>query len=310
MTGLATAAELVAEPSTLQHPCSGRSLARPDLAYQIIIRAENPGNSSQNLLFLPFPDMLRWNNPRATPPMAHLHTIDMPSFAGRPPLSLTCIESSPFAENSYVLARTDRGICLVFDPGFEPDAIIDVIESNDLAPQAILLTHGHSDHIAGNAALKQRWPDLPILVGESEANKLIDPEKNLSRGFGIDLVSPPADRMLRDHERFEIAGFLVEVHEIPGHSSGHVAFLVWPEEASDCPPMVFAGDILFRGSIGRTDFPDGSFPILAAGIRERLYPLPEASLVLPGHGEPTTIGRERTSNPYVTAAGDGRGELT
>ncbi len=238
-------------------------------------------------------------------PMAHLHQIDMPPFHGRPPLSLTCIESSPFAENSYVLARTDLGVCVVFDPGFEPDAIIRVIEQDNLSPQAILLTHGHSDHIAGNAALKERWPELPILVGESEAGKLGDPEKNLSRGFGLDLISPPADATLRDRERFALAGFQFEVHEIPGHSSGHVAFLVWPEEASDGPPMVFAGDILFRGSIGRTDFPDGSFPVLASGIRERLYPLPEASLVLPGHGEPTTIGRERVSNPYVNALDDG-----
>ena len=114
-----------------------------------------------------------------------------------------------------------------------------------------------------------------------------------------------ADHRIHDHEQFSLAGFHFEVHEIPGHSSGHVAFLVWPEEAIDGPPMVFAGDILFRGSIGRTDFPDGSFPTLASGIRERLYPLPEASLVLPGHGEPTTIGRERTSNPYVNATGDG-----
>ncbi len=241
--------------------------------------------------------------------MEQLQQIDMPSFPGRPPLSLTCIESSPFAENSYVLARTDRGTCLVFDPGFEPDAIIEVIEQGGLEPQAILLTHGHSDHIAGNAALKAKWPDLPILVGESEAVKLIDPEQNLSRGFGLELVSPPADRTLSDRERFELAGFVFEVHEIPGHSSGHVAFLVWPEEATDGPPMVFAGDILFRGSIGRTDFPDGSFPMLASGIRERLYPLPEASLVLPGHGEPTTIGHERMTNPYVTANDDGPADL-
>ena len=224
-------------------------------------------------------------------------------------LEVARVESLPFGEHSYVVRRAGARECLIVDPGFEPEEILAWIDSRRLEPVAVLLTHGHSDHIAGNAALKAKWPDLPILVGESEAVKLIDPELNLSRGFGLELVSPPADRTLSDRERFELAGFVFEVHEIPGHSSGHVAFLVWPEEATDGPPMVFAGDILFRGSIGRTDFPDGSFPMLASGIRERLYPLPEASLVLPGHGEPTTIGHERMTNPYVTANDDGPADL-
>lgn len=233
--------------------------------------------------------------------MARIRKLDMVSSTAPSPLSLTCIESAPFGENSYVLGRTDLGTCVVFDPGFEPEAIIEVIESASLAPAAILLTHGHADHIAGNHALRQRWPELPIFVGQAEAGKLVDPHENLSHGFGIDLVSPPADRTLADRERFELAGFLFEVHEIPGHSSGHVAFLTWPAERRDGPPMIFAGDILFRGSIGRTDFPDGDFDALAAGIRNRLYSLPASSLVLPGHGETTTIGHERRTNPFVQA---------
>ena len=227
--------------------------------------------------------------------MAHLQQIDMPSFPGRPPLSLTCIESSPFAENSYVLARTDRGTCLVFDPGFEPDAIIEVIEQGGLEPQAILLTHGHSDHIAGNAVLKNRWPGLPLLIGRGDAVKLTDASANLSAAFGFPLTSPAADRLLADGERLDLAGCQMLVREIPGHSAGHVVFVL----DSESPPVVFGGDVLFREGIGRTDFPDGDFAALATGIRRHFYSLPAETIVFPGHGDPTTVGHERRHNPFV-----------
>jgi hydroxyacylglutathione hydrolase len=213
---------------------------------------------------------------------------------------VACIESAPFGENSYVFGRRGGGECCVVDPGFEPEAIIDWIESHRLTPVAILLTHGHSDHIAGNAALRARWPGVPILIGRDDASKLTDPAGNLSGRFGLDLVSPPADRLLADGESLELAGLRIGVAAIPGHSCGHVVFLI--EGIS--PRLVFGGDVLFHEGIGRTDFHDGDFALLAAGIRRHLYALPDDTVVFPGHGGPTTVGHERRHNPFVTAATD------
>ncbi len=215
-------------------------------------------------------------------------------------LRLARIESMPFGENSYVLARPAGGACLVVDPGFEPEAIVAWIEAAGLVPAAILLTHGHSDHIAGNAALRDRWPDLPILIGRHDAPKLTDPAANLSAPFGFPLTSPPADRLLDDGEICDLGGFRFLVHEIPGHSRGHVVFRLL-----DCEPaLVFGGDVLFQGGIGRTDFPDGDSAALAAGIRRHLYTLPDDTVVFPGHGPATTVGRERRHNPFVTGGPD------
>lgn len=216
------------------------------------------------------------------------------SFDTGTPARVLCIESAPFAENTWCLFGGRAGGCLLIDPGFEPQAVIDAAEARGLVPEMILLTHGHSDHIAGNAAMKNRWPDAPIAIGRRDADKLLDPQKNLSAAFGIGLTSPAADRLLDDGERIEAAGFTLEVAEIPGHSIGHVVFILAGQ-----PAIVIGGDVLFRGSIGRTDFPDGDHAALVRGIRERLYSLPDDTLVLPGHGDPTTIGHERRTNPFT-----------
>jgi glyoxylase-like metal-dependent hydrolase (beta-lactamase superfamily II) len=205
------------------------------------------------------------------------------------------ILSLPFGENTYVAHFEGRPDCVVFDPGLEPGKILAYLDARHLTPAAILCTHGHSDHIAGNGTLKERWPDCPLVIGDGDAYKLTDPEGNLSAPFGLPLVSPPADRTVREGETYSAAGFDFEVIETPGHSAGHVVFL-WRGSA---PFRLFGGDVLFQGSIGRTDLFDGNHELLLSVIREKLFTLPEDTIVLPGHGRPTSIGEEKRTNPFV-----------
>jgi hydroxyacylglutathione hydrolase len=204
------------------------------------------------------------------------------------------VESSPFAENSYIIWRQGRNDAVVIDPGFDTESILERLSRNGLYLAAILNTHGHADHIAGNHAMKTAFPHAPLMIGRNEANLLRDPDANLSAPFGLPLASPEADRLVDDGERIEVAGLGFEVREIPGHSPGSVVFLC---DEFD-PPFVFGGDVLFAGSIGRTDM-GGNMDQLLEGIRTKLFPLPEATVVYPGHGPATTIGAEKRSNPFV-----------
>ncbi len=216
-------------------------------------------------------------------------------FSVKNELVLERVVSPIFSENCYIVARVGRTECLVFDPGSDFDSIIALVERNGWTPAAILNTHGHADHIAGNEALKKRWPEAPLIIGEKEVDKLSDPDQNLSSMYGMGFTSPPADRLVKHGEVLDLAGFELQVRDTPGHSSGHVVF-VWKGEARS---IVFGGDVLFEGSIGRTDFPDGDFEQLAQSIREQLYTLPADTIVLPGHGPPTTVGAEIETNPFV-----------
>jgi len=212
-----------------------------------------------------------------------------------PALQCVTVVSVPFEQNTYILWLTGQNACVVVDPGLQPAGIIEAINEAKLLPAAILLTHGHADHIGGNAALKAQWPACPIVIGVNDEEKLADPRKNLSALFGMQLRSPPADRLVRHGEQFDAAGITWDVAEIPGHSRGHVVFIARQFR----PTLVVGGDVLFAGSIGRTDFPDGDAEQLLAGIRAHLFTLPDDTLVLTGHGDPTTTGQEKRDNPYV-----------
>lgn len=210
-------------------------------------------------------------------------------------LEIHTIVSLPFQENTYVVWRKERKDVLVIDPGLEPDMILSFLETQELIPAAILNTHGHADHIAGNEPVQKAFPNAPIIIGKNEARLLEDADANFSASFGLPITSPPANRLVQEGEVLEYAGISLEVFDIPGHSPGHVVYLF-----RDQPNLVFGGDVLFRGSIGRCDLPGGSLPTLLDGIRTKLFTLPPPTIVYPGHGPVTTVGHEQRTNPFLS----------
>jgi hydroxyacylglutathione hydrolase len=207
------------------------------------------------------------------------------------------IISAPFSEVSYIVWIPGRSDALVIDPGFDTQSIVSLLNQHNLRPAAIINTHGHIDHIAGNRALKEAYPEAPLVIGQNESNLLTDVEANLSAPFGLPLTSPPADRLVADFETFEIAGLTFLVREIPGHSPGSVIYYC---DQFD-PPFVLGGDVIFAGSVGRTDL-GGDFQLLFSGIRSKLFVLPDSAVIYPGHGPSTTVGEEKRGNPYVGLA--------
>ena len=175
---------------------------------------------------------------------------------------------------------------------FETGPLLAWIGERELDVEAIWNTHGHIDHIAGNASVKEAFPDAPLVIGAGDAAMLTDPMANLSGMAGVRIVSPEATKTVTEGQTLEALGFEWTVREIPGHSPGHVVFICSETD----PPIVLGGDVLFQGSIGRFDFPGGDGRLLVEGIRQKLYTLPDASIVYPGHGPATTIGTEKKTN--------------
>lgn len=216
-----------------------------------------------------------------------------------PLLTLHGFELGPWGTNCYVVAPSDpvsraaAKPCWIVDASFEPEPLIEHIQSEGLAPEALMFTHAHIDHIAGAFDVRKAYPDIPILIHTLEEQWLMDPELNLSRGAGLPVTAPHATRLLNDGDTLTLGPTSWRVLHIPGHSPGSIALWCGSEG------VVLGGDALFNGSIGRTDFPGCSFEQLERSIRTKLYTLPDNTVVYPGHGPATTVGREKRSNPFV-----------
>ncbi|GLW67006.1 hydrolase [Actinomadura rubrobrunea] len=208
-----------------------------------------------------------------------------------------------FAANCYVVAPAAGEECVIVDPGQDAEAGIDeLLREHRLKPVAVLLTHGHIDHVWSVAPVCGA-KDVPAYIHPDDRDLLTDPAKGLGLGPGQELfggltLSEPDDvRELTDGAVIELAGLRITVNHAPGHTPGSVTFRT--PAADDRPDVLFTGDLLFAGSIGRTDLPGGSYEQILDSLARVCLPLPDDTAVLPGHGPQTTIGRERATNPFL-----------
>lgn len=212
--------------------------------------------------------------------------------------------TSPFQQNTRVLACEITGTAVCIDPGDDSPEIAEFIRSGDFNLQAIALTHAHLDHIGGVADLQRHFPNAEILLHKGDEDLYYGlPEQPLLMGIpshqlkalGLEFdAPPPLSRNWRDGEIYAVGSLNFEVRHAPGHSPGHVVFIEATEK------KVFGGDCLFAGSIGRTDLPGGNLEQLLNSINSVMLPLGDDFTVYTGHGDDTTIKRERLTNPFLT----------
>ena len=208
-------------------------------------------------------------------------------------MKIDCLILGAYETNCYVLRNNDAAKdCLIIDPGLEAEELIELLDEQQLNPVAVVLTHGHIDHIAGIAAMRSRFPEINIYIHNLDAGMLTEPGKNLSAMTGAAFTTEPEDVSLQEGEIIDPAGVKLLVLHTPGHTPGGIS--LYSKEDG----IAFVGDTLFAGSIGRTDFPGGSMSQLLAGVREKLFTLPEETKIYPGHGPATTIAAEKAHNPF------------
>lgn len=196
-----------------------------------------------------------------------------------------------YQTNCHVV--TDGDDCWIVDCGYEPQPLINHVVENQLKPSRVLLTHCHSDHIAGIDLLLSTIGDIPIMCHESEQDWNMNPMLNLSGFAGTPVTAMPPTGFLSHDTTLNLGSSTWKIMHAPGHSPGSLCFI---HEASS---QAIVGDTLFAGSIGRHDFPTSSIEDLRHSIRNVLMRLPDDMTIYPGHGPTTTIGKERTTNPFV-----------
>ena len=224
---------------------------------------------------------------------------------------VTGFPAEAFGTNCYVVAAGPGEQCLIVDPGIGVlDQLDEVLAEHRLSPAAVLLTHGHLDHTFSVAPVCGAR-GITAYVHPADLEMLADPAKGLSAdlnqlfGGRLQYTAPEDVAELTDGATLSLAGVEVTVDHAPGHTGGSVLFRLPGDDA----PVCLSGDVLFAGSIGRTDLPGGSTATMLTSLRDKILPLADETVVLPGHGPATTIGRERATNPFLREliAAPGRG---
>ncbi|EGO61993.1 MBL fold metallo-hydrolase [Acetonema longum] len=200
------------------------------------------------------------------------------------------LEVGNLGVNCYIVYCEQTRKAVIIDPGGDAAAIIGAVNQEGLQVEHIINTHGHADHIAANDAVKQAT-GATVLIHTEDADMLINKQLNLSAFMGPGFVCSPANRLLQDGENIECGTVQLQILHTPGHTPGGISL-----KTKDA---VFSGDTLFAESVGRTDFPGGSYNQLVQSIQDKLMVLPDEMTVYPGHGPQTTIGWERKMNPFI-----------
>jgi len=193
--------------------------------------------------------------------------------------------------NCYLVYSEDTLECIIVDPGADSNKIIQEIESNNLKPTAIINTHAHVDHVGANKIIKEKF-DIPLCIHEADLGLL---KSALQLGFGMVIgakKSPPPDRFIKEGDILKLGKSQLKVIHTPGHSPGSISLLG--------EGFILSGDALFRGGVGRTDLPGGSWDELQSSIKNKILNLPSDTLIFPGHGPSTKVSLEKKSNPYLT----------
>ncbi len=204
------------------------------------------------------------------------------------------IPVTPFMQNCRVIVCNETNKAALVDPGGDPEKIAAFVDSLGVEVEKILLTHGHLDHVGASVVLKNKY-NVEIVGPHKDEQFWFDALPMQCQMFGFPIMEPfLPDTWLEEGDKVAVGKIDLSVFLCPGHTPGHVVFYNKPSSS------VFVGDVLFQGSIGRTDFPKGDGPTLLNSIREKLFTLPDETVVLSGHGNETTIGIEKRTNPFVS----------
>ena len=208
-------------------------------------------------------------------------------------MQIESIVVGPFDTNCYLVWDKGDNSGVIIDPGDQDDRIVEQIKKSGFNPLAIIITHGHADHISAMASLKKKY-DIPVYIGKGDAPMLLSAKANFSTFFGHEIVCPAADFLLNDEDVIKFGSLEFTVLETPGHSRGGICLLIGNR--------LFCGDTLFSGSIGRTDFDEGNHQQLIDSIEKKILTLPDDIVCYPGHGPSTTVGTERLHNPFFSGS--------